>query len=176
MVTVTQRLLVVCLAAMLVLATACGSDSPSTKESPAVTDRPAMETMVKRYEALQADLFASLEETLGPRDWAVSANSLGGGRSGCDDDPEAERVQLPPMSFDGTYEPASWDKVRAIVEEAGRRHGFDDVAIVKDEPGDLVMVGEDGYAARYEFGMARNTIFDVRTGCHRWDQKPSPSP
>lgn len=178
MVTTTQRLLVACLAAMLVLATACGSDSerPSTKESPAVTDRPAMETMVKRYEALQADLFASLEAKLGPRGWAVSANSLGGGRSGCEDDPEGERVQLPPMSFDGTYDAAAWDEVKALVEQVGRTHGFDDVATVKDEPGDLLVVGEDEFGGRYEFGMARNTIFDVRTGCHRWDQKPSPSP
>ena len=62
------------------------------------------------------------------------------------------------------------------MEEVGRKHGFDDVAHVKDEPGDLDMVGEDAYGAQYEFGMAKNTIFDVRTGCHRWDQKPSPSP
>lgn len=125
---------------------------------------------------MQADLFDSLEEKLGPRDWAVSANSLGGGRSGCEDDPDAERVQPPPMSFDGTYEPESWDEVKGLVEEVRRTPGFDDVATVKDEPGDLLIVAEDAYGGRYEFGMARNTIFDVRTGCHRWDQKPSPSP
>ena len=134
-----------------------------------------METMVKRYEAMQADVFDSLEKEFGAKPWEVQPNSLGGGRSGCggpEDDPEGEQVQLPPMSFTGTYPATDWDQVRDLVEEVGRKHGFDDVAHVKDEPGDLDMVGEDEYGGRYEFGMAKNTIFDLRTGCHRWDQKP----
>ena len=140
-------------------------------------DRPAMETMVKRYEAMQADVFDSLEKEFGAKPWEVQPNSLGGGRSGCggaEADPEGEQVQLPPMSFMGTYPDADWGQVRDLVEEIGRKHGFDDVAHVKDEPGDLDMVGEDKYGAQYEFGMAKNTIFDLRTGCHRWEQKPAP--
>ena len=139
-------------------------------------DRPSMETMVKRYQSLQADLFEQLEQDFGAKPWAESANSLGGSRSGCEDDDEAEQVYLPDMSFRGTYDSADQDRVKALVEKVGRAHGFDDVALVKDEPGDLDMVGEDDFGARYEFGMARNTIFGLRTGCHRWETRPSPSP
>ena len=143
-------------------------------------DRPAMETMVKRYEAMQADALRT------PSRSEFGRQALGGlteqpgrrtlrlrrmcGRPRGRDGPPA------PMSFMGTYPAADWDRVRDLVEEVGRKHGFDDVAHVKDEPGDLDMVGEDKYGAQYEFGMAKNTIFDLRTGCHRWNQKPSPSP
>jgi hypothetical protein len=166
------------LAFVLVLVAACGTDSSSrqrNEERPAVKDRPAMETMLKRYEAMQADVFDSLKEKFGAKPWEVQPNSLGENRAGCEDEvPGGEQVQLSPMSFAGTYPAADWDKVRDLVEEIGRKHGFDDVAHVKDEPGDLDMVGEDRYGARYEFGMAKNTIFDVRTGCHRWNEKPPP--
>jgi hypothetical protein len=135
-----------------------------------------MESVVQRYRQLQDDLFAALAEEVGPRDWKVSANSLGGGRSGCADDPEGEEVQLPPMSAKGVYPSDRWGQVRSLVERVGRDHGFDDVAVVKDRPGDLVMFGEDRWGGRYQFGMATNTVFDVRTGCHRWKSTPPASP
>ena len=40
-------------------------------------DRPAMETMVKRYEAMQADVFDSLEEEFGAKPWEVSPEQPG---------------------------------------------------------------------------------------------------
>jgi hypothetical protein len=174
---VTHVLRLACLA-LLVLTAACGTDSSpaqTTEERPAMKDRPAMETMVKRYEAMQADVFDSLEKEFGAKPWEVSPNSLGGGRSGCSEgDPDGEKVYLPSMSFTGTYPADDWQRVRDLVEETGREHGFDDVAHVKDEPGDLDMVGEDKYGAQYEFGMAKNTVFGLRTGCHRWNEKPPP--
>jgi hypothetical protein len=173
---VSRRGVAAQVAAVVLLLTACGGEEPSTTEEEHVDDRPAMETVVMQYEAMQDDLFASLEGRFGARAWAVSDNSLGGGRTGCDDDPEAERVYLPPMTFAGTYPEAEWDQVKQVVADVGREHGFDDVAYVKDEPGELSMVGEDAYGARYSFGMARNTVFDVHTGCHRWGQKPPPTP
>ena len=156
---VTPRLRAVCLAFVMVLATACGTDSsPATEERPAMKDRPAMETMVKRYKAMQADVFDSLEKEFGAKPWEVQPNSLGGGRAGCGDsgdDPEGEQVRLPPMSFMGTYTAADWDAGQGPGgggrPQARLRRRRD----VKDEPGDLDMVGEDKYGGRTSSGWRR---------------------
>ena len=79
------------------------------------------------------------------------------------------------MSFSGTYPPEEWESVRQVVEEVAARHGFGDAAVVTDEPGNLYLVAQDDLGARMQLGMARNTTFGLRTGCHRWERTP-PTP
>ena len=74
------------------------------------------------------------------------------------DDPEGETAfAAADVLHRHLRRPPTGTQVRDLVEEVGREHGFDDTAHVKDEPGDLDMVGEDKYGGRYEFGMAKNT-------------------
>jgi hypothetical protein len=141
-----------------------------------MTDRPSMETMIKRYEGMREEVFAALSKDFGSRDWRVSLTNDHFGRSGCNDDPLGEVGYFPTMFFPGAYDEADWKDVSAVVERVGREHGFDDAAVVVDRPGDFEVVGEDEFGARFEFGMAKNTTFGMKTGCHRWDHKPSPSP
>lgn len=159
------------LAVLALAGCATGATDDPTKE-PDVDDRPTMETVVARYAQLREDLFRELGRRFGERPWAESANSRGMGRSGCNEVEEGEHVHLPGMSFRGTYAPEDWDGVRRVVEEVGARHGFVEVAVVTDEPGNLHLVAEDDLGARMQFGMARNTTFGLRTGCHRWERTP----
>ena len=163
------------LAVLALAACATGTTDDATKE-PDVDDRPTMETVVARYEQLRDDLFHELAERFGERPWAESANSLGMARSGCSEVEEGEHVHLPGMSFPGTYASEDRDGVREVVEEVAAQHGFADVAVVADEPGNLHLVAEDDLGARLQFGMARNTTFGLRTGCHRWERTPPPTP
>ncbi len=141
-------------------------------------DRPSMEKMIERYDDMRDAVFAALEADLGPQKWQVSPMNDKIGRSGCasDEDEEGETAYLPSHYFPGTYERAEWKQAAEIVEKVGREHGFDDTATVVDRADDFELVGEDKYGGRYEFGMARNTTLGQRTGCHRWDKKPPPSP
>jgi hypothetical protein len=163
------------LAVLALAGCATGSDDDPTKE-PDVEDRPTMETVVARYEQLREDLFRELGERFGDRPWAESTNSLGMARSGCSDVEDGEHVHLPGMSLRGTYPPEDWDGVRQVVEDVAARYGFADVAVVTDEPGNLHLVAEDDLGARLQFGMASNTTFGLRTGCHRWERTPPPTP
>jgi predicted small secreted protein len=177
--TILPARLALSLVALAVLTlSGCGTSGggDDVKKEPDVNDRPTMETMVARYEQLRDDLFRELDERFGSKPWAESANSPGMSRSGCAEDDEGEHVHLPGMSFQGAYPAADWHQVQQVVEEVGAEHGFDDVAVVTDEPGNLYLVAEDEFGARLQFGMARNTTFGLRTGCHRWESKPPPSP
>jgi hypothetical protein len=165
----------VVLAALVLAACGTGTNDDPTKE-PDVDDRPTMETVVARYEQLREDLFRELAERFGERPWAESANSLGMSRSGCSEVEAGEHVHLPGRSFRGTYAPEDWTRVRQTVEEVAAEHGFAEVSVVADEPGNLHLVAEDDLGARMQFGMARNTIFGLRTGCHRWERTPPPTP
>ena len=132
------------LLALALAMTACGSTSADEpKKGPAMDERPSMETIVSRYQAMQEDLFATLDQKVGQKPWAEAPNSSGFGRAGCPDDDEAEIAFLPDMSFTGTYDAGDWDEVKTLVEQVGREHGFDDTAVVADEPGNLDLVGED---------------------------------
>lgn len=161
---------------VLALAGCAGGATDDATKEPDVDDRPTMETVVARYERLREDLFRELGERFGEQAWAESANSRGMSRSGCSEVEDGEHVHLPGMSFRGTYASEDWDGVRQVVEEVAGRHGFADVAVVADEPGNLHLVAEDELGARLQFGMARNTTFGLRTGCHRWERTPPPMP
>jgi hypothetical protein len=170
-----RPLTLVAVAVLTLAACGTGTSDDSTKE-PDVEDRPTMETVVARYEQLRDDLFRELGARFGEKRWAESANSLGLGRSGCSEVEGGEHVHLPGMSFRGTYAPEDWTQVRQVVEQVAAEHGFAEVAVVADEPGNLHLVAEDDLGARLQFGMARNTTFGLRTGCHRWERTPPPSP
>jgi hypothetical protein len=156
---------------------ACGTEQgKDSGKEPRMDDRPSMESTIESYERMRDAMFAALEAELGPREWRVSPTNDHLGRAGCAEDPDGETAFLPSYLFTGTYERADWKEAAQIVETVGREHGFDDTATVVDRPGDFELVGEDEYGGRYEFGMAKNTTLGQRTGCHRWDKKPPPSP
>ena len=162
---------------LVLLVGACGTEQgKDSGKEPGMNDRPSMESTIESYERMRDAMFAALEAKLGPREWRVSSTNDQLGRAGCAEDPDGETAFLPSHVFTGTYERADWKQAAEIVEKVGREHGFDDTATVVDRPGDFELVGEDTYGGRYEFGMAKNTTLGQRTGCHRWDKKPPPSP
>ncbi len=153
---VSRTVTVLLLLALALAMAACGSTSTDEpKKGPAMDERPSMETIVSRYQAMQDDLFATLDQKVGKKPWAEAPNSSGFGRAGCPDDDEAEIAFLPDMSFTGTYDAGDWDEVKTLVEQVGREHGFDDTAVVVDEPGNLDLVGEDSSVAATSSGWRR---------------------
>jgi hypothetical protein len=178
------------LLAWTVLTSACGArdrnhdgdpfNNDHTREGTVrLHDRPSMESTLTRYRLFQEDLFRVLDEHFGHRVWTPVNNQSGIVGSACDHDlPDSWGiVNLPLMSFRGTYPPERWRDVRAVVSAVGEKHGFLGADALADRPGHLDLVGTDSrYGGRYEFGLGKNTVLLLETGCHRWDKLPSPSP
>jgi hypothetical protein len=154
--------------------TACGNDAPTPSKESTMTNPStvSMEAAIARYEEMRQKMVAALGDELGPRTWQPAPNEDGIIRAGCNDDDEAETVNLRTLTVQGTYPEQDWKRGADLVEQVGRHYGFDTVRVVVDRPGDFSMTGlaEDG--ASYQFGLAANTILGVRTGCHRWENKP----
>ena len=147
---------------------------PSPSGSQAV--RPSMESVLDRYEAMERDMVAALDEQLPGLTWEVNSGGLGLVRAGCADEDAsdtAEEVSLLKHMAPGTLDPADWHRSVEVVQSVGERYGFDSVTTVVDRPDDLEIIGEDGFGGRYRFGMAVNTILSVTTGCHEWDAVPA---
>ena len=132
----------------------------------------SMEDALARYEKMRQEMISALDEQIGRQSWADAPNEDGITRAGCNDDEEAENVNMRTLVVRGTYPQESWKKSADIVEAVGRDYGFDTVKVIVDRPGDLSVTGlaEDG--ASYTYGLKTNTILGVHTGCHRWDSKP----
>ena len=157
------------------LVTACGADDPSpAKESTmSKTSTVSMESAIADAEKMRATMFRELAAAFGSKDWAVPPNDDGPTRAACNSDDGAETVILPAYGFFGAYPEEDWKKAAKIVQEVGRRHGFDRIKVVVDRPGDFSMTGLSSDGGSYDFGMAKNTVLGIRTGCHVWDDKPT---
>jgi len=144
---------------------------------PKTTDRPSMESIIDDYTAMQMEMKAAVDEVVGPRKWQLSTNDELS-RSACkaDTDDEGEEASLPSWSTKGSLVDADRKALAEAVWKVGRAHGFDTTGTTVDRPDDLEIFGEDAYGGRYVFGTAVNTVLGIRTGCHRWDVKPTPAP
>lgn len=81
------------------------------------------------------------------------------------------------MGLRGTYSRKDWHRVRDLVIEVGRNHGFAHVTSRVDRPGNLSFVGHDlKYGAQYDFGMENNAVLGIETGCLRWGATPHATP
>lgn len=160
---------------------ACGStpapDHPTQEASVNVQDRPSMEHMLKHYRDFQKTLFDELSARFGHRDWKPIPGSPGELRSACEGaeaDSGGETVALPSMTFAGSYPAGDDPAIMKLVRQVGKRFGFTHVSVISDEPGNLDFRGFDKYGGNYEYGNGSNTIFGIITGCHVWDDPPSP--
>lgn len=153
---------------------ACGSDDPSPSKESTMSKSVSMESAIADADQMRQEMFRALAAELDERTWAVTPNDDGPTRAGCNGDDGAETVILPAYYFAGTYPEESWKKAAQVVEKVGRAHGFDRVKVLVDRPGDFSMTGlaEDG--GSYDFGMGKNTVLGITTGCHVWDDKPTP--
>ncbi len=163
---------------VLGLVAGCGPDDQETPKENAVdlADRPSMEQVLEEYEQMTDEVFTALDAELGPRPWGTAPNNPGQVRSRCAEDPDGESLALDLHAFEGSYPRSDWDRAVEVVQEVGRRHGFDETGTVVEREDDLEVYGEDEHGARYVFGMARNTVFSMTTGCHRWRTPPSAAP
>ena len=135
--------------------------------------RPAMELILAHYEQMQDAMCSALDSEFGPKPWARSPNSPGSVRSGCGNSGgRGESIALPVQSFEGTYEPAAWDRVVETVREVGGKYGFGSTGTIVSKSDDVEVFGEDEYGGSYVFGMAVNAVLAVRTGCHEWAREP----
>lgn len=137
--------------------------------------RPSMEEILTRYDEMRLKMFARLNAELGTQSW-VNTHDEGIGRAGCpeSEDPTDESADLPLYSFDGTYPKSDWKRAVEIVQEVGREYGFTDIRSMASQSDNLDVYGEDGYGGSYDFGMSKNTVLTIITGCHRWDNVPAP--
>jgi hypothetical protein len=107
------------------------------------------------------DLVERLDEAFGSKPWAVAADS--GGQSLCDD---GRRAFLPRRQFPGAYDAASFEKVRDLVIEVGKEHGFAEPTLLLEKPGYLEIVAPDETGGEYSFVMGEKTSVVTSTGCH----------
>ena len=85
-------------------------------------DRPSMETMVKRYEVLQADLFDSPGAgASAPSRGPSRPTAWAGAGQGARTTRRPSRSTCPTCRSTGVYDAADWDKVKALVEQVGPR-------------------------------------------------------
>lgn len=141
-----------------------------------VVDRPTMETMLARYRAFQADLFANLEREFGKRRW-YPVDELDFGVCDSSDPKNGQVAYLPIMGFDGTYPAGDWHRVRDLVIKVGKQHGFEHVSTVADSSDHLFFVGHDlKHGGKYDFGMRHNTSIGIETGCLLWGATPHATP
>jgi hypothetical protein len=159
---------------LVALLAACGADDPSPSKESTMSKSVSMESAIADAEQMRQEMFRSLAAELGERRWAVTPNDDGPIRAGCDGDDGAETVSLRSYGFIGAYPPADWKKAADIVEKVGRAHGFDVVKVVVDRPGDFSMTGLSKSGGSYSFGMGKNAVLGINTGCHVWDDKPTP--
>lgn len=155
--------------------TGCGADDdPSSKES--TMSKPStvsMEKALARYDKMRQEMIAALDREVGRQSWGNAPNEDGIIRAGCkEDDRDSENVNMRTLVVNGTYPESDWKKSASVVEKIGRDYGFETVKVVVDRPGDFSMTGLAKDGASYNYGLAKNTILGVHTGCHVWDQKP----
>jgi hypothetical protein len=151
-----------------------GDDSTSKESTMSPTSDVSMETALARYDKMRQEMIAALDRELGRQSWSNAANEDGIIRAGCNDDADAENVNMRTLVVKGTYPETDWKKSASIVEKVGRDYGFETIKVVVDRPGDFSMTGLAKDGASYNYGLARNTILGVHTGCHVWDDKPTP--
>jgi hypothetical protein len=166
--------LALCLAAVL---TGCGSDDdPSSKESTmSKTSALSMEKALARYDEMRRKMIAALDREIGHQSWGNAPNEDGIIRAGCkEDESDSENVNMRTLVVNGTYPESDWKKSASVVEKIGQDYGFETVKVIVDRPGDFSMTGLAKDGASYNYGLAKNTILGVHTGCHVWDDKPTP--
>jgi hypothetical protein len=159
---------------LVALLAACGADDPSPSKEKTMSKPVSMESAIADAEQMRQEMFRSLAAELDERTWAVAPNDDGPTRAGCNGEDGAETVTLPAYYFAGAYPEEDWKQAAGIVEKVGRSHGFDQVKVVVDRPGDFTMTGLSEDGGSYDFGMGKNTVLGIRTGCHVWDDEPTP--
>jgi hypothetical protein len=138
----------------------CGSENQPKEEATMDASTTLTEALAE-YGTFNDDLVERLDEAFGSKPWAVAADS--GGQSLCDD---GRRAFLPRRQFPGAYDAASFEKVRDLVIEVGKEHGFAEPTLLLEKPGYLEIVAPDETGGEYSFVMGEKTSVVTSTGCH----------
>ncbi|WP_460849288.1 LppA family lipoprotein [Nocardioides ultimimeridianus] len=133
----------------------------------------SMEKALARMVRMRSDMMHALDERLEPKAWRAASNEDGVSIAGCNDG-ASQTVGLRTYTFPSTYSPDSWHQAASLVEEVGRRYGFDVVRRTVDRPGNLEITGLAPDGGSYTFGMVTATTLTITTGCYRWEHTPGP--
>lgn len=163
--------LAVALALGLMLA-GCGGPE---KEPPVDLDaRPTLAAIEDEYAAMVQEMTDALDETVGTGPWQTNPDTIQRSRAACQEDPHGPGTSAgwAPLFSEAVPEEADRERATEVVAQVGARHGFGEQRVLRDGPGDLLVVAEDEYGGLYELGIGRRIVLGIRTGCHRDDAAP----
>ncbi|HWU21421.1 MAG TPA: LppA family lipoprotein [Nocardioides sp.] len=161
-------------AVVAALSGGCAGASPRSAAGSSTTvgyGRGSMEDALARMIRMRGDMMKALDAELGARHWKIAANDDGPMGAGCNDG-RSDTVGLRMYTFSGVYPPDRWHEAASVVEQVGRRYGFDVVRRTVDRPGNLDMTGLAPDGGSYNFGMATATVLSVTVGCYQWTKTP----
>jgi hypothetical protein len=129
--------------------------------------RPTLERAAETQDVMLAELRAGIDAVVGAGAWLQRDDTAGG--SGCRDfDPDLGGEERGSSSWvlQGGVPDAAWPAVQAVVTEVAARYGLDRVDVVKDEPGQhvVMVLGADG--ASLDARTGPHFVMGARTGCH----------
>lgn len=169
------------LAALICALAGCGAsadpfDTSRKDESVEVAKRPKVEAILAKYRSFQVDLLGELDAHFGNRRW-YAFSKLESGVCDGSEPKDGQMFSLPAMTFDGSYPAQNWDRVRDLVIQIGKKHGFGHVTVIADRPNNLTLVGHDvANDGQYYFALGANAVLGINTGCLLWGATPHATP
>ncbi len=132
-----------------------------------VSDRPNLESMIDRYDAMLAEMRAEIAAVRSRTNW-YEADHAGRGPGPSDSPAVSEVAFSPTWAFFGAlvHPGGVRSEVLDALGEVGARYGFSDPVVFVDRPDEFQVVAEDMFGAEYRFGSSRNTTLSYITGPH----------
>ncbi|WP_161629606.1 LppA family lipoprotein [Saccharomonospora iraqiensis] len=132
--------------------------------------RPDIDAMLDRYERLRTEIRARLVDEVGlPEEWELpesaweSENPCSAPYSTLG---EAVSVNMVTWVHDDPIPENRWSQAQEVLTEVTAGHGFDQLQVVVDGPGDHLVRVYDSYGGGITLGTKKATILSSGTGCH----------
>lgn len=132
--------------------------------TPAEQQRPSIAVVEREYRSMLEEAQSVLTESYGAGTWLQYGDEEVGG-FGCDDVEGGEGLTLN-LGTGGAIADEEWPAALAAVEDVVGEHGFTELEVIIDRPGDHLVRLAKADGGYVDFGTKAATILRVRSGCH----------